>query len=153
MPNPLVRALMQREQADSEDTDRSLSPEEHMNLAALHMDGTMPTEMSRTSVKPMGLLDRLMAPTGAQAVTNPFTKNVRYNPDLMPRTQAETDDLLAHELTHVKQMNQEPLLTRLLRMAMPPKESYQDRPTEIEAYGVEKQRQAKRQDIVLPKGK
>jgi hypothetical protein len=152
VPNALFNALMRR-QAESEDLDRSQSPEEHMHLAALHMGGTMPSEMSSTTVAPMGLLDRLLAPAGAQAVTNPITKNVRYNPDLMPRTQAETDDLLAHELTHVKQLNQQPLLSRLWSRAKPPTESYYDRPTEIEAYDVEKQRQAKRQDIVLPRGK
>lgn len=151
MPNTLLNALLRRQQAESDDIDREQSPESHMNLAALHVGGSMPEEMGSTSVKPMGLLDRLLAPAGAQAVTNPITKSVRYNPALMPSTQAETDDLLAHELTHVKQLNQQPLLSRLLNMVRPPKNAYMDRPTEIEAYGVEKQRQGKRQDIRLPK--
>lgn len=59
-------------------------------------------------------------PRQAVAVTNPFTGNVSYNPELLgSMNQDELENTLAHEFTHSRQAQNTPWLSTVKRMFMP----------------------------------
>jgi hypothetical protein len=151
-----------------------------MNLAQEKMRQEYPKEMKTATIKPTGLVGRLADKFvqkvigGAPVATaNPFG-GIRYNPELASSLpQDELEDMLAHELTHVRQYQDMPLGKRILSSILPQKDEglpaetaksfrmqgydpiYRGKSTEMEAYGAEQQRQLQRgasnpYDIYLP---
>lgn len=123
------------------------------------MPNIQPTTLS-PSDSPMNITGWLM-PRNAQAVTNPLTGNVTYNPEAMaglsPQEQEQT---LAHELTHVGQVQSLPYWQRMLDIGkrmftgdehvpagIQPNSildnPYQWRPEEMAAFQAERQRATK----------
>lgn len=123
------------------------TPEDRMQLALEHMKASMPQQANAANVGPMNWLERMIAPEGADAITLPLGR-VAYDPAKVGSQQADVDDVLAHELTHVKQGQNRSWMDAL--KAFMPGPAYLDRPDEKEAFGVEARRQAKRKDIELP---
>ena len=128
-------------------------------------------DQAQTSIEPSGFLGKFMS-RGANASTNPFTGNVNYNPEAMQfDSPEENENTFAHELTHSRQIQAKPYLTRFTDVAksMLPgflgggEEDYYHRPRELEAFQAEKDRTSRmglrgmpdpmtnRGDIELPK--
>jgi hypothetical protein len=98
----------------------------------------------------------LMMPRGAEAVTNPFTGNITYNPEMMEgKSNTDMEQTLAHELTHVRQTQNTPWWKTAASLFAPdekvpagiPQNSpmndpYQWRPREMEAFQTERDRAA-----------
>lgn len=123
------------------------SPEQRMALAMAHMQSTMPSEARATKVSPISAWLRKLLPSGTIAATNMFG-NVSYDPSNLPLEQPAVDDVLAHELTHVKQRNRGPL-QHLLDALMSRGTNYSDRPNEQEAFETQRRRANMRHDIPL----
>jgi len=101
-----------------------------------------------------GSLARFFMPSTAQAVTNPFTGNVTYNPEaLKGSSQDEIENMLTHEFTHSRQTDNTPfykILGELFqRDARVPegttglKDPYHWRSRELEAFQAERDRTVK----------
>ena len=126
-----------------------------MGLAWEVMKSEYPEETKIATLSKMG---PIMGPLlgglgGAQAATGP-RGGIKYNPQMVSPYQGENEDVLAHELTHVRQFQEMPwhekYISLPLRMLQTP---YLERPIEKEAYAVAAKRRAKRRDIPLPPGK
>lgn len=108
--------------------------------ARVLMKTEMPAEEAGASIEPMGLLGRLAVP-GAQALTNPLTGNITYNPATnIGRSDAEIADTLLHELTHRKQIMARSIPQRIGSMladAMLSGLPYHQRPDEMAAFEAE----------------
>ena len=116
-----------------------------MQFAQQVMQDAMPEESAAMrSLKPMSWADRTFS-HGALANTYPG-RSVRYNPALVPDDQGEANDLLAHELTHVRQWGRPGAALRSLGEKSL---AYWDRPEELEAQRTEQRRQSKRRDVPL----
>lgn len=77
-----------------------------------------------------------------QAITNPFTGSVSYDPSVVQgMDETEAGDMLAHELTHSKQAQGRSYLDTIKGFFAPG--SYGQDPNEMEAFQVEHQRQAR----------
>jgi hypothetical protein len=111
--------------------------------------GTKPVTVSPSS---SSLITSLMMPRGAMAVTNPFTGNITYNRDAM-EGQSDTDmeQTLAHELTHVRQTQNQPWWKTAASLFAPDEKvpagytgtmnsPYYWRPREMEAFQTERDR-------------
>ena len=86
------------------------------------------------------LLTKWMLPRNAQAVTNPFTGNIMYDPNMMQGlNQDEIENTLAHELTHSRQAQQDSWVKTAMQMFMP-QEEYNMRPNEMQAFQTERDR-------------
>lgn len=100
-------------------------------------------DMQDTPIEPAGFFGRMLRPD-AQAITNPFTGSVSYNPDNMGNMgQDELENTFTHELAHTRQVQQQPYLSRftgMLRSMMPVSEQYHERPNEMEAFQAERNR-------------
>lgn len=117
------------------------TPESAFDLAKLKLNADV-------RVRPASKLEKLLMGR-AQAGASPIT-GVVYNPELMPYAQEDIDDLLAHEVTHMKQFNRPFAYPKMiLEMLLP----YRSRPHEKEAYDVAEKRRQYRRDINLPKDK
>lgn len=91
-------------------------------------------------VVPPGILSKLLAMkmgpgNTLTGVYNPFTGSVEADPSSMGSQDYE--DVLAHELTHAKQRNEEGLLSTLYSTFTGEGEPYNRRPSELEAYQAE----------------
>lgn len=154
----LMDKLLGRQPADPE-FDRRLE------LAKQAMQREMPNEMAQANIKPVGIIGGMvnrLLPAGGNpvATTNPLG-SITYNPTLLKQlSQPEMEDVLAHELTHVKQYMDKPLVSRLLSSVLPqrdeglPEETvkslrmqgwenpaeYRGKSYEMEAYDAEAQR-------------
>lgn len=123
-------------------------PRDRMDLATEHMKVEMPAEMDAASVQPRNRLEEfLLGGRGYVAETSPV-RRITYDPQALPEHQADVDDVLAHELTHVKQFLLDMINTRKNQG-----KSYMERPHEIEAFQKETDRRVKRRDVELPKDK
>jgi len=115
------------------------------------------------------LLTKLAMSKRAYAVTNPFTGNIAYNRDTMAdQSQQDMEQTMAHELAHVRQMQDTPWYGHLaevgnqmlqnvkslwggnedkvpegIRPSSPYNDPYYWRPREQEAFQVEKDRALK----------
>ena len=135
----------------------TLSPlERQMLQARSRLQQEMP-DVGNIPVEPMGWLDRLIAGTKdrlspgsrVQALAHPMSGKVSYSPRAMEnQSQAEVEDTLAHELTHVRQGKEaygaKSLLGRLgvaAKSLMEPTLPYGQRPDELEAFQTESDRQ------------
>lgn len=96
----------------------------------------------KVSPRESSFLTRFMMPRGATAVTNPFTGNITYNPEVMAGyTPDELEQVIAHELTHVRQTQNTPWWKTAGEIfSMPFEEEYYKRPREMEAYQAERDR-------------
>lgn len=81
-----------------------------MQRAYAKVSAEMPN-VKRVQVSPRqsSLMTSLFMPKGAYAVTNPFTGNITYNPEMFEgQTQDDIEQTLYHELTHAGQMQNTP---------------------------------------------
>jgi hypothetical protein len=104
------------------------------------------------SPRESSLMTRMFMPRGANAVTNPFTGNISYNPEMMRGMNPdELEQTMAHELTHVGQTQNTPWWKTAAEIIMPdekvppgqafPKnDPYYWRPREMEAFQAERDR-------------
>lgn len=126
------------------------------------------------TVKPStsSFLTGLFMPRGSQAVTNPFTGNITYNPEaLVGQSPEEMEQIIAHELTHSGQVQNMPWYKVIGNMIFdntnPPAgkqgffdNNYNWNPNEMEAFQTERNRRPNfpdpvygTRDIVLPPSK
>lgn len=115
-------------------------------LAKVHLD--MP-DVKKTDIAPFGLFERMMLPSNAAAATSPFTGNIKYNPNMMKSMSSpEKANTLAHELTHARQTQSRPFLSRIINQMLPQSE-YGQRSDEMEAFQTERDRSL-RNKLSLP---
>lgn len=90
-------------------------------------------EVSNVPITNLGLLSRLKESPGQEilGMYNPFTGNVEMNPSLAGSQDYE--DTLVHELTHARQRQQQGLLENIIQGITGEGESYNRRPSELEA--------------------
>jgi hypothetical protein len=100
-------------------------------------------DLANTSIEPVGWLGRMLMGS-AEAITNPWTGNVSYDPNKMQQLSPnENENILTHELTHARQVGNTPYLQRLMgvgRSMLGMDDSYYDRPRELEAFQSERNR-------------
>ena len=140
----LLRSRPAKYSTDYPDDD----PHGAMQLAFEQLKSEYPVETSVAKLSPMsGPMKWLLA--APVAATFP-THGIQYNPDEVSRNQATNADILAHELTHVKQN----MARGLKRFLIPDFEkfttSYLEQPHEVEAFNASRKRAARRRDIPLP---
>lgn len=111
------------------------------------MQMEMPKEAAGVAkLTPMNWLERRMKP-GAQAIAWPWGR-IAFNPQTMGNMRP--DDLLAHELIHIRQRQRQGLLGNIMSLVTAPSD-YQARSYEKEAFAYEKARANRRDsDIPLP---
>lgn len=64
-----------------------------------------------------GTLSKIFTPRGANAVSNPFSGNMIYNPDMMGgMNQFDKEQVIAHEMTHTGQMQNMPWYQKIKEM-------------------------------------
>lgn len=123
--------------------------------------GEMPDVADKSVSSSKGSLTGMLMPSNAYAVTNPFSGNITYNPEMMKgMSQDELENTLAHELTHSRQANTEPLWKKLMGMFTsdekvpvdkgPLNSSYYWRPNEQEAFQTERDRSLKQHQPWTP---
>lgn len=121
------------------------NPANAVQLALLHLQSQMPTQSAGVGkVTPDPSLS-----SGVQAQTD-LWGNIQYNPASVGQVQSKTDDLMAHELTHVGQTQSPWGKVTSLLSPLNVFNSYENRPREQEAFATEDRRQANRKDIQLP---
>lgn len=143
--------------------------DKRMLMAQNKMRTEMPNEMNSSTIQPTGmfggikdsLVKRIIGGVPV-ATTSPFG-GITYNKELLSAMpQNELEDTLAHELTHVRQFNQTPIMKKLASFILPePDEgvpeqhkkdlrmqgwepSYRGKFVEEEAYGTEAMRKLAR---------
>lgn len=124
--------------------------EKQIQAARLKVLGEMP-DVKPVDVSPTsGLLDTLLGMRKTtQAITNPFTGNVHYNPAaLTGATPDEIEQMLAHEFTHSRQAQTTPWYKTAYNAFMP-QGPYAQRPYEMDAFQTEKDR-ASRLGLSMP---
>lgn len=128
-------------------------PRGAMDLARAHLELSMPEESKlMRSFGPMDWLDRLNSQGlegGVVAQANPHTGRVSYDFDRVSPDIMANDDVLAHELTHLRQGRDRTILGGLLEQLRQSRQPYLERADEQEAFEVERRRRSKRNDIVL----
>jgi hypothetical protein len=128
-----------------------------MQRAYAKVSKEMP-DVKSVSVTPSSssFLSKFFMPRGANAVTNPFTGNISYNPEMIGNqgyNQNDIEDILAHEMTHVRQTQDVPWYKMLGQIFSPKPQvpagipegsptnaSYYWQPHELEAYQTERNR-------------
>jgi hypothetical protein len=115
------------------------------------------TKQVTVSPSSSSLITSLMMPRGAMAVTNPFTGNISYNPEAMQgQSPTDMEQTLAHELTHVRQTQNQPWWKTAASLFAPDEKvpagigqnsvwnsPYNWRPREMEAFQTERDRAQK----------
>lgn len=122
--------------------------EQQIATAKQAMQQEMPAQMADTTVEPMGILGRSLGALKAlaggqtQAITSPFTGTISYDPAaLAGQSQNDVSDMLAHELTHVGQIRNEPWYAPYLGLVgIGPHYDYGQDPNELEAFQTEANR-------------
>lgn len=146
----------QKPQISEQERNRLI--DESMQRAYQKVSGEMP-DVKPVSVTPRqsSFLTNLFMPRGAYAVTNPFTGNITYNPDMMVgQSPVDMEQTLAHELTHTRQTQNQPWYKTIAEMFMPDEKvpagipassslnnPYYWRPREMEAFQAENDRTRK----------
>lgn len=130
--------------------------DDSMQRAYQKVSGEMP-DVKKVSVSPResSIMTRMFMPRGANAVTNPFTGNVSYSSEMMKgMNPEELEQVIAHELTHVRQTQNTPWWKTAAEIVSPdekvpagqtfPKnDPYYWRPREMEAFQAERDRAVK----------
>lgn len=109
----------QKEKPKQTPEERNKVLDESMQRAYAKVSAEMP-DVKRVSVSPRqsSWLTNMMMPRGAYAVTNPFTGNITYNPDMFEgQTQDDIEQTIAHELTHTRQSQNTPWYGHLADIA------------------------------------
>jgi hypothetical protein len=129
--------------------------DDSMQRALQKVLGQMP-DVKPVSIGPTSGFTGFMTPKNALAVTNPFTGNISYSPEMMTgQSQDEMENTAAHELTHSRQAQQTPWYQKVLGMFSPGNDTppaglpsgsvlnnpYYWRPSELEAFQTERNRQ------------
>lgn len=109
-----------------------------LELAKRHLAKEMPNELASATIQPKGWLGSLTRPF-ADAITSPMN-TISYEPDILTMPQPQVEDIFAHELTHVRQNNEQPLYRRLVDIFLKNQGPYQQRSDELEAFQTEKDR-------------
>lgn len=131
--------------------------DDSMQRAYHKVSGEMP-DVKKVSVSPResSFITRMFMPRGANAVTNPFSGNISYNPEMMRDMNLdEQEQTTAHELAHVRQTQNTPWWKIASEIMMPdekvptgqlfPKNNpYYWRPREMEAFQTERDRAIKK---------
>lgn len=133
--------------------DRPTTPQDPdlmIELAKRQMAKEMPSELNSASIAPMGLMDKFLLGfrPGTVAVTYP-SNSIKYDPDFIRSSgysQNVVNDILAHELTHVRQYKgmKHPylnLMLETLKSMMGNDTPYGQTPIEMEAFQTERNRQ------------
>ena len=132
--------------------DKDYWPEMDRALPALA--GEMPNEvaaMANRKLRPMNRLEKALWGRSAAALTYP-NGTVTYNRPMADAAKIKPEDLLAHELKHVGQINKRGLLGQLFQL-LSQQQPYMQRPDEIEAYAQERKHFGNRRrttDVQLP---
>jgi hypothetical protein len=116
-----------------------------MDLAWQQMQTQMPKEAAGVSkLAPMNIIERYMFPENYAGVTWPWGR-VAFNPKMLGTINPQ--DLLVHELTHIRQNQRGGMWANLLKS----QPEYQKRSYEKEAFAEEAKRKKFREsDIPLP---
>jgi len=131
-----------------------------METALTRVHSEMPAEASSMAkkgrkVRPMNMLERMVyGPMGVAANTTPFG-NIAYHKGNMDAAMLAPEDVMAHELTHVGQIDRDggPILSAFKTIRGNAGNSYLDRDFEAEAMRRELSKMGQRTrktDIVLP---
>jgi len=140
--------------------DYSTTLQQQINTAKQQMQQEYPERMAGTSIEPMGWFGNAIAGLrnigggSTQALTNPFTGNVSYNPTaLYGQSQEDINNVLAHELTHTQQVRSQPWYRRAVsgligsgswdypvQPGQQVPSNYQPNPQELEAFQTESDR-------------
>lgn len=116
--------------------------------------GEMPQEvasMANRQIRPMSAIEKALLARGAAAITHP-TGTIAYNREMAEAAVMKPEDILAHELTHIRQLNKRGFLGQLFQM-LAQSQPYGERPDEVEAFAQERSRFGRRRretDIRLP---
>lgn len=111
----------------------------------------MPAEtasMANRTIRPMNALEEALMGQEALAITHP-NGTIAYNRAAAERAGTNPDELMAHELTHVGQINKRGLLGQLAAM-LTQTQPYMERPDERAAYDAEAKVGRRTRDINLP---
>lgn len=135
--------------------DKNKILDESMQRAYSKVSKEMP-DVKKISVSPStsGLLSSIFTPRGANAVSNPFSGNMIYNPNMMgDMNQFDQEQVIAHEMVHTKQMQDMPWYKKIGEIlfnrgdvpeGIPATSNlnnpYYWRPHELEAYQAERDR-------------
>jgi hypothetical protein len=145
--NPAIKNLRNLK-VDGEWYPDPEDPAGSVQLALEQLRGEFPQEIDRIQTGPFPkLLQKAMPYT--TAVAAPGNK-ILWNPKYIKvGHQPSTRDLMAHELTHIRQTYRDPLhiLKYILNATTTP---HRLRPAEIEAENVARRHQGARRDIELP---
>jgi len=102
----------------------------------------MPKEaasMKDRKIKPFGWLEKLIWGDGTAAVTWPLTGTIAYNKAAAQAEGLRPEDLMVHELTHIRQIDRKPgLFETLFGRAAERQKNYQERDAEKEAFAQER---------------
>ena len=115
-----------------------------MALAKKAMAKEMPNELARVKIRPKNWLEQRLD-SDAIASHNPIFSEISYNPEYLLEAGGYGSgdtviDILAHELTHVRQTKEQPMIDRFLSNFF---ENYYTRPDEMEAFQTMRDRQFK----------
>ncbi len=120
-----------------------------VEMAKRQLAKDMPAESKAATIGPMSTTYQLLSggvPRGVTAVTGPLN-GIRYDPDeLKGMNQTQVNDVLAHELTHVRQNLRQSSYQNLVDLLMRPFQTelpYGQQPEEMEAFQTERDRSLK----------
>lgn len=144
------------EKKEKQQQERKLL-DESMQRAYQKVSKEMPG-VKKISVSPSSssLLTKIFTPRGANAVSNPFSGNMIYNPDTISNqgyNQFDREQIVAHEMTHTGQMQDMPWYKKLGEIFSPKPQvpegipttsnlnnPYYWQPHELEAFQAERDR-------------
>jgi hypothetical protein len=110
----------------------------------------MPDAVARTNkIRPMNLLERLLTPSDTEAITRPWG-TIALNRKAIESGGTKLGDVLTHELTHVNQLQNKGILSKLFGGLNRLTNGYGDNPDEIAAFEAEAKRRVPSKDIRLP---
>jgi hypothetical protein len=98
--------------------DKNKVMDESMQRAYSKVSKEMPG-VKKISVSPSSssMLSKIFTPRGANAVSNPWSGNMIYNPEMMGgMDQFDKEQVIAHEMTHTKQMQDMPWYQKIGEM-------------------------------------
>lgn len=163
MPKKQEKQKPQTQQGKNQLLDESM--QRAYQKVSKEMPNVKPITVSPSN---LSLLTKLFTPRGANAVSNPFTGNMTYNPSMiqdMGYSPFDQEQITAHELTHSGQTQTTPWYKTLgeifsrdekvpqgIRPGSTLNNPYYWRPRELEAYQAERDRatRLKQPDYVDP---
>src|SRR3990167_8071172 len=101
------------------------------SLAGLYPD------VKKVDIKPMGWFERNVLGGKRNVATTDLNGNIRYNKDAGMRDGLNPDQLLAHELQHVRQNQSRGVVQNLWQRVKQGRLPWESRPDEVEAMAAE----------------